>query len=283
MNKFVPDGLGWQPDLPDPLDYEPGIETIAKMLEGLPPTKLRPERADWREYCDEVTDQQWLRASSAHACLGLIQYFERRANGHLIEPSAMFVYKRARHLAGCEGNSAVGLRTTLKAIARYGAPPDHCWPYEPDRFDEEPEGFLYSYSRKFQSLCYLRLDGRGRAGEEVLETVLSFLAAGFPCVFGFPVFNSLSNEAEIPCPTNFDRVRGGQAVMAVGYDDNRRYRSVRGTLLIRNSWGRGWGDRGYGHLPYAYASSGLARDFWTVLDSEWLASGEFRRPAELTA
>jgi len=278
--EYVPHGLGWHPDLPDPRDYTVGVKEVAKMLDKLPPHKNRPERVDWREYCGKVDDQEGLRASSAHACVGLLQYFERRSTGRLIEPSAMFVYKTARRLSGCEGNSAVGLRTTWKAIVRFGAPPEQHWPYDPARFDEQPDAFVhsFSFSPKYQSLRYLRLDGRGRRGEEVLDTVISFVAAGFPCVFGFPVFTSLSTEGEIACPTHFDRVRGGQAVVAIGYDDNRRYRSIRGTLLIRTSWGPGWGEHGYGYLPYAYVRKALAVDFWTLLNPEWLASGEFRRP-----
>jgi C1A family cysteine protease len=41
---------------------------------------------------------------------------------------------------------------------------------------------------------------------------------------------------------------GGQAVLAVGYDDaNKR-------LIVRNSWGKGWGDEGYFYMPYKSAS-----------------------------
>ena len=64
----------------------------------------------------------------------------------------------------------------------------------------------------------------------------------------------------------------------VGYDDNRRYRSTRGMLLIRTSWGPDWGDGGYGWLPYDYVTRELAADFWTALNPKWLASGEFRCP-----
>ena len=75
----------------------------------------------------------------------------------------------------------------------------------------------------------------------------------------------------------FDAPHGGQAVVAVGYDDTHLSTS-RGALLIRSSWGRGWGDEGYGWLPYAYVEEQLAVDFWTVIRADWLASEEFTKP-----
>ena len=60
-------------------------------------------------------------------------------------------------------------------------------------------------------------------------------------------------------PTRHYRLRVGHAVLAVGYDHARR------VIIFRNSWGRTWGDRGYGYLPYAFfASSDLTWDFWTM-------------------
>jgi C1A family cysteine protease len=36
-------------------------------------------------------------------------------------------------------------------------------------------------------------------------------------------------------------------------------------FTFRNSWGAGWGQGGYGFMPYAYLLDGnLADDFWTV-------------------
>ena len=52
---------------------------------------------------------------------------------------------------------------------------------------------------------------------------------------------------------------GGHAVVAVGYDDAKK------RLIMRNSWGTGWGDRGYFYLPYEYITTpNLAADFWTI-------------------
>jgi C1A family cysteine protease len=131
-----------------------------------------------------------------------------------------------------------------------GAPAErHCL-YDPARIDEQPDAFACGAPLDFGSVRYVRLDARGQTSEDVLRQVKSFLAAGFPCVFGFAVCASLSARSSIPYPTIFEDVRGGPAAVAVGYDDNRRVRSEKGALMIRVSRGAGWGKRGYGWLPY---------------------------------
>jgi C1A family cysteine protease len=69
-------------------------------------------------------------------------------------------------------------------------------------------------------------------------------------------------------------------VVAVGYHDRKIIKNsngdeFEGALLIRNSWGRGWGQGGYGWMPYEYVLKGLTADWWSLLKAEWLASGNF--------
>jgi C1A family cysteine protease len=70
-------------------------------------------------------------------------------------------------------------------------------------------------------------------------------------------------------------MRGGHAIVAAGYDDNKIIGPDQGALLIRNSWGDGWGLAGYAWMSYRYVTEGLAQDWWTVLKAEWVDTGKF--------
>ncbi len=277
MAAFAPLALGWHRDLPGPHDYTPKDAKVARLLSKLKRSGPPPNSIDWRAYCGSVPDQQHLPTSVAHACVGLLRYFERRAHGRMIEPSPLFVHQVARRLRGGQGEGGE-LRAALAAIARFGVPPESLWPYRAAQLDREPDAFVYAAARRFHPLNYVRLDPAGKRGKTVLQTVRSFLAAGFVAAFGFPVCTSVTADGEIAYPTTFDTVCGGQAVIAVGYDDEHRFRSDKGALLIGSSWGDQWGDHGYGWLPYSYLRKHLAVDFWTLAAPQWLDSGEFERP-----
>ena len=90
------------------------------------------------------------------------------------------------------------------------------------------------------------------------------LAAGYPFVFGFTVYESFESDSVaesgvVLMPDVSESALGGHAVMAVGYDDASK------RFLIRNSWGAEWGIAGYFTMPYAYAAgSNFTDDFWTI-------------------
>jgi C1A family cysteine protease len=297
MNDGLGRGMGWIPDHPDLRDYTLETTEVREIYSGLEgagggPRKRAsalPAAVDLRGWCSPVEDQGRLGSCTANAGAGVIEYYERRAFGRHIESSRLFLYKVTRNLMKINGDTGADLRTTMGAMVLFGVPPEEYWPYSQDRerFDREPPAFCYAFAQNFQAIKYYRHDPAGSRAEEVLGRIKDGLVLGHPAMFGFTVYNSIDQAGttgRIPFPGPRERIEGGHAMVAVGYDDKMRIENAQGggkgprtegALLIRNSWGTGWGERGYGWLPYAYILRGIAEDFWSVTKKEWIDTGEF--------
>jgi C1A family cysteine protease len=282
-------GMGWIPDYPDLRDYTEKTEEIKLVLAptGLIKAKSLPASVDLREWCSAIEDQGRLGSCTAHAGVGIIEYYERKSIGRHIDASRLFLYKVTRDLMKMKGDTGAYLRTTMGAMVLFGVPPEDFWPYtdEEKRFDQEPPSFCYAFAQNYQTVKYFRHDPPGTKSEEILRKVKTYLAASHPAMFGFTVYNSVEQAEKtgrIPFPSSKERIEGGHAVAAVGYDDKMKIKNkygkieTTGALLIRNSWGKEWGEEGYGWLPYEYVMKGLAEDFWSILKKEWVDTGQFR-------
>jgi C1A family cysteine protease len=286
-------GTGWLPPLPDLRDYteeHPQIAVMAKKLGISPPGKTKapelPPGVDLRKWCSPIENQGNLGSCSAHAGMGIVEYFERRAFNAYIDGSRLFLYKTTRDLMGVTGDTGAWLRNVMGALVFCGIPPEKYWPYTIADFDREPSAFVYAVADNYESLRYFCHDplGINIPPAAVLESVKKYLAAGIPSMFGFfgfPSFGNTNVKGGIPYPCAGEQAQWGHAIAAVGYDDNKKIknttcnRETTGALLIRNSWGTGWGDKGYGWLPYDYVHNKLALDFWSLLSMDWVDTKQF--------
>ena len=300
---FHTPGMGWLPDYPDFRDYTVEYDEIAPKLKALgqkdsvkamlkkigvlESTKKRlPTSVDLKAWCSPVENQGALGSCTAHAGIGLVEYFERRAFGKHIDASRLFLYKVTRNMLHWTGDTGGFLRTTMGALTLFGVPPEEYWPYIIADFDKEPSAFCYAFAQNYQAISFYRLDPPGTFKDILIKQIKADLAGGLPSMFGFTVYSSIAQAettGKIPYPNPGEKILGGHAVAAVGYDDNMKIKNSNsggvetvGALLMRNSWGTAWGDDGYGWLPYDYVLHGLAIDWWSLLKNEWVDTGAFK-------
>lgn len=300
-------GTGWLPPVPDLRDYDREHEKIRifnKNLKLETSNLKQPSSVDLRKWCSPVENQGSLGSCTAHAGAGVIEYFQNRSFGKYTDGSRLFLYKTTRNLMQTTGDAGGWLRCTMGAIVLCGIPPEKYYPYVVKDYDKEPPAFVYSVADNFEAIKYFCHDPlssaasstspggsekateskAGRSQQDVLESVKKYLMAGIPAMFGFwgfPSYKDSDIPGGIPYPSPGETAQWGHAVVAVGYDDTIHIKNVKsenettGALLIRNSWGRSWGDKGYGWLPYRYVQNKLALDFWSLLSMEWIETGQF--------
>ncbi len=284
-------GTGWIPPMPDLRDYTPETKEIVQIVKklGIKENKIPkalPSSVDLRQWCSPVENQGSLGSCTANAAAGVIEYYERRAHGKHINASRLFIYKATRDLMRVTGDTGAWLRNTMGALTLTGVAPEKYWPYDISKFDVEPPSFVYAVADNYEALRYFCHDpiGSNIPKSTVLARVKLYLAYGIPSMFGFFGFGSFSNSnvaGGIPFPCPGERAKWGHAIVAVGYDDNKKIKNTacnkttKGAFLIRNSWGAGWGDHGYGWLPYDYLLHGFAMDFWSMLNMEWVDTKQF--------
>jgi C1A family cysteine protease len=242
---------GWVPDLPDQRDFafEPDVRLLAAL----------PARVDLRSQQGPIRDQGELGSCTSFAIGGALEEAMILAKRWWqIAPSHLFIYYGERKIEdSIEQDAGAMIRDGMKVVAKVGVPPETDWPYDVARFAEKPPPAAYADAATLRVTAYKRVT-------HTLQSLKACLAAGRSFVFGFTVYDSFESSAVaksgmVPMPGRGEKVLGGHAVRAVGYDDALQ------RFIVPNQWGEGWGDHGYCYMPYAYvASRRLASDFWTV-------------------
>ena len=241
---------GWQPDLPDKRDlmYAAPMPVLASL----------PPKIDLRNGCPAVYNQGQLGSCTANAIAGAFEFELLKQKAPDFMPSRLFIYYNERAIENTVStDSGAQIRDGMKSVGTQGVCPESMWPYNINEFTQKPHSDCYTDALKHLVTSYHRITVD-------LAQMKSCLAEGYPFVFGFTVYESfegpqIEKTGIMPMPAKTEKVVGGHAVMAVGYDDEQQM------VIVRNSWGGDWGQKGYFMMPYAYISdTQYTDDFWTI-------------------
>lgn len=232
---------GWKADKPDHRDFK-----YSAIMPGI----VIPESVDLRPKDTPIFNQLNLGSCTGNALGGHFDFIHPGYNS-----SRLFIYYNERVMEGdVDQDGGAEIRDGISSLNTQGVCSEADWPYDIVKFADKPSDECYVAAQAEKIVSYHRITG--------LVEMLACLAEGFPFVFGFTVYEGFESEEVtktgiLNMPGPDEQVLGGHAVMAVGYD------KASARLIVRNSWGAEWGDKGYFTLPFEYAEK-LASDFWTI-------------------
>jgi hypothetical protein len=106
-----------------------------------------------------------------------------------------------------------------------------------------------------------KISGYARLDEDeykITKELKSWMYAGYPLWFAANVDDGFQDLGTATWSTPVGKNGGGHAMTLVGWDDTKK------AFKIANSWGKGWGDNGYGWVDYDYFQVLLAKNGGTI-------------------
>ena len=209
-----------------------------------PKDQIIPSSVDLRGDFPEIQSQGAQGACTAFSLVSVIEYLLFKTLKKKTNLSEAFAYYNARVLRN-ETNIDGGATFVdiIQSIRDNGVCLEELCPYNPSVYSERPSDAAYSEaeSRKITEAKNVCIN---------VNDVKSALAQGFPVVISARAFDSyLSNRngvLRIPTDKELEDTQNNHAMVICGYIDKE------GFFIVRNSWGKHFGDKGYCYLPYEY-------------------------------
>lgn len=248
-----PHKTGWLPDIPDRRDKWFAFDAAKECT----PDFVLPIASSMQIAMSAVEDQT-TNCCVAKAVVGAMEYLESKSSKAKIDLSSRFLYYNSRVRIGTESSdSGSFIRDALKVAKEIGVPWEIYCPDDAFMVLNKPTSESYSTESRRFIAEYNAITGG-------LQDVLLCIAKRIPVVFGFAVyerfmFSGVDASGVMQLPGIHERMIGGHASCACGFDDRKQ------AVLVRNSWGINWGLQGYFWMPYSFIGNlNYACDFWAI-------------------
>lgn len=151
---------------------------------------------------------------------------------HLFSPS--FIYNQIN-----EGvDEGADLISALDFLTQSGTVPLNLMPYDEHNFLKKPSAEIAAVGQGFRALGYRRVD------QTQIVQIKSYLSSGEPVALTLEVYENFLKSVGNIYDQKIGKLLGHHSLVAVGFDDEKQ------AIKIINSWGKGWGEGGYGWISY---------------------------------
>lgn len=150
-------------------------------------------------------------------------------------------------------DDGTSLKAALDIARKYGSVPDTILPFETGKLYPNPAKTFYAIAAQRKISSYFNLGVQ-------IGNWRTWLATKGPILTRLSVDQTWDQAAAtkgLLQTYKKNTQRGGHAVALVGYTQS--------AFIVRNSWGTGWGDKGYAYASWAYAQAAFTEAYGVVL------------------
>lgn len=159
----------------------------------------------------------------------------------------------ARPTTFIEGGGT-SLKAAMDILRKFGAVPESLLP-----FHIETNMYLGSENAFFATAAMRRITSYFNLAKN-FASWRSWLVNQGPIMVGLSVDSTWDNATQTNGKLDIfhaNTVRGGHAVCVVGYTNDNRF-------IVRNSWGKNWGDQGFAYASEAYINAAFFNESYGV-------------------
>lgn len=256
--------LSWKPDATQPGSFaDPTFAANVAHVQAVGSAVKDPGVEqngvlDLRKWCAPIDNQLQVSDCVADSTTSALEFIEIRDGKPFIKKSRLFLYYNARlQTQETQYDDGTYIRLAFATLTSLGTCTEATWPYDPNNVNIRPSWSAYQEAYPHKIKNFYRIDAT--SGADLVNAIKQALQAQHPVVFGMTVdqdYMNTGSDGKVAMPAATRVHSGAHAQLIVGYDDNQQ------RWIVKNSWGIGWGDMGYGYVPYAYLDASDANDFW---------------------
>lgn len=199
----------------------------------------------------KILNQQQTNSCTGHAGIAAMNIILSRfikPEDHKLNPWFVYYYARKEDYSSTDIDSGATMRSLLKSLYKYGV-------YRCDMDSPYSKPKNINYDKCFHISNYYRCNN------DISKIKYALESEKLPVLLCFKVYDNDIDDYYGYVGKNNKKtgLRGYHAICLTGYKyiDNELY------FEFQNSWGRSWGDDGYGYLHENYLkSSDLCPDIW---------------------
>lgn len=206
--------------------------------------KVKPKNSvDLRQMFTEVKDQGRLGTCSVFSLVAIYEYILKKSKREH-DLSERFVYYNVLNDSGCMNDEGSSLYSVVESITKYGTCLEEYCEYDIAQYQIRPSVDAYANAETHKIKCAknVKIDH---------NDITSALSEGYPIAISLKIYDSFAdnNSGFVFRPSEEEIEEGkygNHAMVICGYSkDDKVY-------IVRNSWGKDFGDNGYCYIPFSY-------------------------------